>query len=419
MFDSGLIYVTTNYEFFLIEDVEKVKKVKMLSNPQDNPILDDACRNFCVLPGSKSPLNKISAFIPTKRGMLQAFASNAGENYVRVFPQATEQIEFVAISASFTNIAVFTTNSTLLVKSITSDPETQGPLFQTQLSFTEKQKRFLRQIEFVGSDAIALIFKDEIFYVRQGSNGHFKIAPKTCNGNPRLEPMHTSSVKAILAFPEIDGLRVFKQYKRCKFQTCTLVRRMPVAQYNVEWIASIEAGSYLLAGYNAFVSKKPLQHEDIRQIKDKLSSGVQDLITCGIFELDLDQQSKYLKAAAYGKAFLSKDSLDQNKLYDVCKRLKVQYHINKMGRAITYRQIEKISQKNLTSMLIHSRAHFLAIETAKLLKMSLDTYTLIFVDWANNLSLSGRLDQESLAKLIHEKYKELQSTPGLKLSDIA
>jgi len=68
--------------------------------------------------------------------------------------------------------------------------------------------------------------------------------------------------------------------------------------------------------------------------------------------------------------------MDTNKIFEVSKRMKIRYNCAMLlGRAITYKQIDLLTKRELIDIMIHSRSHFLAIETSKLLKMPLETFS--------------------------------------------
>ena len=65
----------------------------------------------------------------------------------------------------------------------------------------------------------------------------------------------------------------------------SIIRKIPTAYNNVNSLTLDEPGWVLYEGYKAFKDKKPLQEEDIRQIRGQLAEAVCDLIECGTYAI--------------------------------------------------------------------------------------------------------------------------------------
>ncbi len=61
----------------------------------------------------------------------------------------------------------------------------------------------------------------------------------------------------------------------------------------------------LYEAYTSFEDQKPLPYEDPRNDKQTLVQAVQDCLAAASFEVDGTMQNKLLKAALYGKIYLS------------------------------------------------------------------------------------------------------------------
>ena len=69
-------------------------------------------------------------------------------------------------------------------------------------------KNFLVGLEFVGTDAIAQIFESDIMYYYSGYEKQFTQKAKHRKNNLEFKEVCTKKVTQLIAFPEIDGLRV-------------------------------------------------------------------------------------------------------------------------------------------------------------------------------------------------------------------
>lgn len=90
----------------------------------------------------------------------------------------------------------------------------------------------------------------------------------------------------IITKSEIDGLRVIRIFDNYDMQNCSIIRNSPQAYQDVKRSFTNKPVFLLYEGYQSFVEKKPIQEQDIRQVRSKLVEAVNDLIDCGCFELD-------------------------------------------------------------------------------------------------------------------------------------
>ena len=91
-----------------------------------------------------------------------------------------------------------------------------------------------------------------------------------------------------------------------------------------------------------------------------------------------------------------------------------------LGLAITYAQMIAMGREKLVHLMLNLKAHFLAIETCKLLKLSSETLSQIFIDWAITAIDRDRGDrQDELAERIYDRFNQLQSEKDMKINDIA
>lgn len=94
--------------------------------------------------------------------------------------------------------------------------------------------------------------------------------------------------------------------------------------------------------------------------------------------------------------------------------------MNELGLAITYAQMVAMGRNKLVHLMLNLKAHFLAIETCKLLKLSSETLSQIFIDWAiAAIERDRSVGQEALAERIYDRFNQLQSEKDMKINDIA
>ena len=127
-----------------------------------------------------------------------------------------------------------------------------------------------------------------------------------------------------------------------------------------------------------------------------------------------------IKAASYGKSFLNRFEMDPEVFTAPNKLLKIRSSLMyECGMAITYAQIIAMGREKLIYLMLHLKAHFLAIESCKLLKMDVELLSLVFTDWAITVmdrEKDDRDKQEELANKIYERFNQLQSEIGMRSS---
>ena len=94
--------------------------------------------------------------------------------------------------------------------------------------------------------------------------------------------------------------------------------------------------------------------------------------------------------------------------------------MSEMGLAITYAQMVAMGKEKLVYLMLNLKSHFLAIETCKLLKLSSETLSQIFIDWAIAAIDKDRGEQQDeLADRIYDRFNQLQAEKDMKINDIA
>ena len=134
-----------------------------------------------------------------------------------------------------------------------------------------------------------------------------------------------------------------------------------------------------------------------------------------------------MKAAVYGRGFLNKDKIDPEVIHSVLKLLKIKVSLSDdFGMAITYNQILDMGIKKIVQLMLNLKAHYIAIETARTLKLPSDLISHIFTDWATYAIDRYQGTQESLATKIYDMFNKLLSeasiksfTIDMKVNDIA
>uniref|UniRef100_A0A6B2KXJ7 Vacuolar protein sorting-associated protein 16 homolog n=1 Tax=Arcella intermedia TaxID=1963864 RepID=A0A6B2KXJ7_9EUKA len=153
---------------------------------------------------------------------------------------------------------------------------------------------------------------------------------------------------------EMDGLRVISSLG------CEYIQRVPSITASIFRIGSMSAAAMLLNAFDLFEKDDPKVDMHIRDIKKKgeLVSSVHECVEAAGFEFDVTMQKHLLKAAYFGKGFLTAQQYDSDGYVEKCKILRVLNSIRnaKVGLPLTYLQYLKITPQRLINRLIHRQA---------------------------------------------------------------
>jgi hypothetical protein len=88
-------------------------------------------------------------------------------------------------------------------------------------------------------------------------------------------------------------------------------------------------------------------------------------------------------AAAYGKAFLPPNMVNNNDIYETTKLLRICNQLrSKLMRYITYEQLKQMGDEQLLKILLRYQEHYLAFEIYQYLKKDQNFRVKIYTDWA-------------------------------------
>lgn len=118
---------------------------------------------------------------------------------------------------------------------------------------------------------------------------------------------------------------------------------------------------------------------------------------------------------------MGKEDIDPDIVHSVSKLLKIKWSMmTQLGLSITYAQMVVMGPDKLIDYLLNLKAHFLAIEACKLLKLSNEVLSRIFTDWAITAIDRDRDNRQAeLAERIYERFNQLQREKDMKINDIA
>ena len=210
--------------------------------------------------------------------------------------------------------------------------------------------------------------------------------------------------KSFVVFPELDCLRMFSNDK-CE------VLRFVSDKYTKIFLPTSKAKAADL--YNAYLEREennPSPENNVIEDKKSLEEAVKDLLDAAYFEIDAEDQKVLLKAAAYGKAFLSKSNstFQHDYFAEVCKNLRVVNALkgSRIGRVVTYFQFLYLDSnpRHFMDILMKYQLFYFANEIAQFLGYKKEIISQIYVAWAC-CRIEHNPNDEHLAEKIFERLR--------------
>ncbi|CAH3134282.1 unnamed protein product [Porites lobata] len=216
---------------------------------------------------------------------------------------------------------------------------------------------------------------------------------------------------AVHLVQELDGVRIIGN------ETHELLQRVPAAVEQVFKIGSMEPGAMLFDASKEFEKKSARAEEYIRMIKERLPEAVQQCIHATAGEHEPAIQRGLLRAASFGKSFLT--DMPPHAFVSMCRNLRVLNAVRDymVGIPLTYGQLEKLTMKTLIDRLVLRRHYCLAIRICDYLKIPKgEGASRILGHLACYKVQQANVDDEEIARAINSKLGE---TPGISYSEIA
>ncbi|XP_072434982.1 vacuolar protein sorting-associated protein 16 homolog isoform X2 [Chiloscyllium punctatum] len=179
--------------------------------------------------------------------------------------------------------------------------------------------------------------------------------------------------------PEIDGVRIISSSNH------EFLHEVPPACQDIFKIASMAPGALLLEAHKEYEKESQKADEYLREIKEQnlLFEAVQQCIEAAGNEYEPEMQKSLLRAASFGKCFIS--NFPPDTFVKMARDLRV---LNAMrdyivGIPLTYPQYKQLTIEILIDRLILRRLYPLAIRICKYMKISeLQGASRILAHWA-------------------------------------
>jgi len=199
--------------------------------------------------------------------------------------------------------------------------------------------------------------------------------------------------------PEIDGLRIITNTGH------EFLQRVPAANQEIFRIGSMAPGAILMEASREFQKRSHRAEEYIRLVKDQLELAVSQCIEAAGNEWQPSVQKMLLRAAQLGKSFLL-NRIDAEIFVGMCQSLRILNAVRhyKIGLPLTYQQYEELTKTGVLNRLILRRQYSLAIEICGHLNLpEAEGIHRIMTHWACYKIKHGQMETEQLASEISAK----------------
>ncbi|XP_073236796.1 vacuolar protein sorting-associated protein 16 homolog isoform X6 [Porites lutea] len=376
---TGIAILTSNYHFYVANNVEEVRSRRYY----DPPGLDAPPSSWVIMPhdrGSSLLVAIDNLLYLTEKGQCNrltvSFSAGA---------PVTSIIE-MAISYNYEYLAMFTDTGLLWIGS--------ADLQKVYCEFNTSCPSRPKQLTWCAMGAVICYWDDYLDVV-----------------GPTMDTIRYQMDSAVHLVQELDGVRIIGN------ETHELLQRVPAAVEQVFKIGSMEPGAMLFDASKEFEKKSARAEEYIRMIKERLPEAVQQCIHAAAGEHEPAIQRGLLRAASFGKSFLT--DMPPHAFVSMCRNLRVLNAVRDymVGIPLTYGQLEKLTMKTLIDRLVLRRHYCLAIRICDYLKIPKgEGASRILGHWACYKVQQANVDDEEIARAINSKLGE---TPGISYSEIA
>ncbi|KAL8612978.1 hypothetical protein ACOMHN_001061 [Nucella lapillus] len=215
----------------------------------------------------------------------------------------------------------------------------------------------------------------------------------------------------VYLLPEEDGLRIISN------DLHEFLHRVPLVTEQIFKIGSMEPGAMLFEANREYQKQHQKADEYLRMIKEKLDTAVNQCIQAAGQEFEPAKQKQLLRAASFGKCFLTDFRPDA--FVNMCQMLRVlnQVRHHTVGIPLTYTQLEHLTTPVLIDRLVLRKLFGLAIKLCQFLKIAdHEGQDRILAHWARYKVQQKHVEEDQLARVISQKLLE---RPGVMFSEIA
>ncbi|KAI4665325.1 uncharacterized protein J4E78_002785 [Alternaria triticimaculans] len=256
--------------------------------------------------------------------------------------------------------------------------------------YDSKIKTVPKDMEWCGSNAVALAWEDEVHLI-----------------GPRSAATKFYYDTWVHLLPDVDGIRLLTN------DVCEFIQKVPDEAVDVFRLGSDSPAANLLEASSLLEQKSPKADDLIQLIRPSLGEAVDTCIKAAAHEYNIHWQKSLLKAASYGKSVLDLYSSDD--FVDTCDTLRVLNAVRfyEVGLPLSYDQYRRMTPEKLVERLTNRSEYLLALRIAEYLHLPANQ---IHGHWAQQKVRVSTDPEEDICSLI---VKKLHGRPGVSFEEIA
>lgn len=210
---------------------------------------------------------------------------------------------------------------------------------------------------------------------------------------------------------ECDGCRVMGTHK------IEFVQRVPHSVESIFSIGSYDNPALLLYALEQYEKGDVCAQESLRPIKDQLADAVSSCLDAALCE-DAPAFNNLLKAASFGRHFLTETPGCPDRHREVCRSLRICRELRKapIEIPITPAQLEKLGMAGLSQRLAQRHYHLLAMRICEWVGHSSDK---VLFHWACEKIRAARGSAQTDEQLCQTILEKFQRCPGIGFADVA
>ncbi|GAB1599866.1 vacuolar protein sorting-associated protein 16 homolog [Argonauta hians] len=375
---TGIAIITNSLRVFIVNNVED-SRIRRLA---EVPGLQPTFRSWIILTVDR----QTKAMVANGSELVQI--DQGGQFEVKPFPPpnwSEGNVIDMALSSDRKSIALYTSSGLIWVG--TSDLKTK--LWEFDTKGAPKPLSFL----WCGNSAVVCHW-DTLMLVIGPDKNH-------------ISYMLDGPVYLV---EEVDGVRIIGNMQH------EFLEKVPDVTLDVYKILSLAPGAMLRQASKEYLNGSQKADEHLRMIENKDVAVDQCILAAG-HQFEPTEQKELLKAAAFGKSFITEYS--PKRFVTMCQTLRVLNQIRhfSIGIPLTYTQLEQLSKEVLIDRLVLRMKFLLAIRICQFLHIpDAEGVSRILAHWACYKVQQKYESDEAVAHAISQK---LGDTPGVSYSEIA
>ncbi|KAJ8307571.1 hypothetical protein KUTeg_015655 [Tegillarca granosa] len=327
---TGIAVLTSTFRVFIVNNID-----------------DPRIRRLAEVPGLNSKpsswtiinLDRQSRALVAKGNEL--YLIDHGGQYQLQTPEIQSEVtEYVDMAVSYNNkyLALFTDKGVIWIGS--------SDLQKVYCEFNTKSVQPPQQLAWCGIGAVTALWGNLMLVI-----------------GPDKDWIKFNFDTTVHLVEEEDGLRMIGNYQQ------EFLHKVPDVTTHIFKIGSMEPGAMLYEASKEFYKGSQKSDEYIRMIKEKLDVAVSQCIQAAGHEIQPSKQKQLLRAATFGKCFLTDYSPEP--FVNMCQMLRVlnQVRNHHIGIPITYTQLEHLSMPVLIDRLVLRKFFSHAIRICNYLKI--------------------------------------------------